>query len=90
VRLWFRLLEDPGLGTFSFSSGNWAFAEQASNTLASLRCDRGPTCARLSLQRTPHRLLSGTTITYTRPALVLVRAGALEAAATIRQREAGL
>jgi hypothetical protein len=78
VWLWFRLLDDRELGTFSFASGNWAFVEEVSNALASPRGNHGPTCARLSLQRTPHRLRSGSTITYTRPALVLARAGALE------------
>jgi hypothetical protein len=84
VRLRFRLLEDPALGTLVFTSGNWAFAEQASKALASLRRDPRPTCARLSLHRTPHRLPNGTTITYTRPALTLVRAGSLEVASAIR------
>jgi hypothetical protein len=84
VRLCLRLLQDPALGTLIFSSGNWAIAEQASNTLASLRRDPRPTCARLSLHRTPHRLRSGTTITYTRPTLVLVRAGSLEVTSAIR------
>jgi hypothetical protein len=68
----FRLLQGPALGTFTFSSGNQAFAKQASHALASLRRDPRPTCARLSLQRTPHRLRSGTTIAYTRPTLVLL------------------
>jgi hypothetical protein len=84
LRLCFRLLQDPALGTLIFSSGNWELAEQASNALASLRRDPHPTCARLSLHRTPHRLRSGTTITYTRPALVLVRAGSLEVTSAIR------
>jgi hypothetical protein len=84
VRLRFRLLEDPGLGVFSFSSGNWAFAEQTSDALASLGGDRRMACARLSLQRTSHRLRSGTTISHTRPVLVLVRTSSLEVAATVR------
>jgi hypothetical protein len=72
ARACFRLLQSPELGTFTFSSGNRAFAEQASRALISLRCDSRPICARLSLQRTPHRLRSGTTIAYTRPTLVLL------------------
>jgi hypothetical protein len=84
VRLCFRFPEDPGLGTFRFSSGNWALATQASNALASLRRDPRPTSARLSLERTSHRLRSGTTITYTRPELALVRTGSFEAASAVR------
>jgi hypothetical protein len=84
VRLRFQLLQDPALGMLVFSSGNWAIAEQASNALASLRRDPRPTCGRLSLHRTPHRLRSGTTITYTRPALTLVRAGSFEVTSAIR------
>ena len=72
ARACFRLVQSPELGTFTFSSGNRAFAEQASRALISLRRDSRPTCARLSLQRTPHRLRSGTTIAYTRPTLVLI------------------
>jgi hypothetical protein len=72
ARACFRLVQSPELGTFTFSSGNRAFAEQASGALVSLRRDSRPTCARLSLQRTPHRLRSGTTIAYTRPTLVLL------------------
>jgi len=72
ARAYFRLLQTPELGVFTFSSGNRAFAEQASRALISLRCDPRLTCARLSLQRTPHRLRSGTTIAYTRPTLVLL------------------
>jgi hypothetical protein len=72
ARACFRLLQSPELGAFTFSSGNRAFAEQASRALISLRCDSRPTCARLSLQQTPHRLRSGTTIAYTRPALMLL------------------
>jgi hypothetical protein len=86
-RIWlcFRLLQDPALGMLSFSSGNWAFAEQASEALASLRRDPRLAYARLGLHRTPHRLGSGTTITYTRPALTLVRAGSLEVISAIRR-----
>ena len=74
ARVCFRLLQALrwGRSPFSFSSGNRAFAEQASRALAALRRDPRPTCARLSLQRTPHRLRSGTTIAYTRPALTLL------------------
>jgi hypothetical protein len=71
----FRLLQDPALGTFTFSTGNWTFAEQVSNALDVLHRDPHPTCARLSLQRTPCRLQGGTIITYTRPELELIRAG---------------
>lgn len=72
TRACFRLVQSPELGTFTFSSGNWVFAEQASRALASLRLDPRSTCARLSIQRTPHRLRSGTTIAHTWPVLVLL------------------
>jgi hypothetical protein len=88
VRLCFRLLQDPALGTLSFTSGNWAFAKQASGSLASLRSTPRPTAARLSLHRTPYRLRSGTTIIYTRPALALTRAGSFDLTAAVPPREA--
>jgi len=72
ARVCFRLLQDSELGTFTFSSGNRAFVEQASRALASLCLDPRSTCARLSIQRTPHRLRSGATIAHTWPALVLL------------------
>ena len=74
-RVWvcFRLRQSPELGAFTFSSGNRAFTEQASRALASVRRDLRPACARLSIQRSPHRLRSGTTIAHTWPMLELLR-----------------
>ena len=72
ARVCFQLLQDPELGTFTFASGNRAFVEQASRALAAPCLDPRSTCARLSIQRTPHRLRSGAAIAYTWPALVLL------------------
>jgi hypothetical protein len=68
----FRLLQSPELGTFTFSSSNREFADQASRALASLRRDPRTTYARLRLHRTSHRLRSGTNVAYTRPTLELL------------------
>jgi hypothetical protein len=68
----FRLLQDPELGTFTFGTGNRAFVEQASRALASPWTDPRSTRARLSIQKTPHRLRSGASVAHTWPALVLL------------------
>jgi hypothetical protein len=72
VRVCFRLLQDPELGAFAFSSGNWTFAQQASRDLGQVRCILRPVRARLGIQRAPHRLRSGTTIVHTWPVLDLL------------------
>jgi hypothetical protein len=57
---------------FTFVSGSWSFAEQVINARNALHANSQLTRARLSLWRTYHRLHSGRTLTYTRPALALV------------------
>jgi hypothetical protein len=72
VEVFFQLAQDPALGMFTFASGSWSFAEQVINARNALQANNQPTRARLSLRRTHHRLYSGRTITYTKPALTLV------------------
>lgn len=72
VEVFFRLAQDPDLGVFTFASGSWSLTEQVINARISLQADSQPTRARLSLQRTLHRLYSGRTLAYTRPVLAVV------------------
>jgi len=54
VDMLFRLLQDPTLGAFCFTSGRWSFAVEAIEALQALRTHRRQAHARLNLQRVSH------------------------------------
>lgn len=59
------------LGRFLLASATWTFADHAMTVKATLRKHRGAVRARLVIDRAMHTTRSGTTIAYTRPAILL-------------------
>ena len=74
IEMSFRLRHDPALGLFTFTSGNWSFAEQAIVAKAALGRLAGPTRVQLGLRQTCHALHGGREVNYTRPTLALLGA----------------
>lgn len=72
VDMLFRLLQDPTLGAFCFTSGRWSFAEEAIEALQALRTHRRQAHARLNLQRVSYILASGQRISCTRPTVTVL------------------
>jgi hypothetical protein len=72
IEMSFQLVHDPTVGTFTFLSGNWSFAEQAIMTKAALANLAVPTLIQLGLKQTRHILHGGRSVTYTRPTLALL------------------
>jgi hypothetical protein len=72
IEMSFRLSNDPALGLFTFTSGNWSFAEQAINAKAALGRLAVPTRIQLGLERTCHTLHRGRGVNYTKPTLALL------------------
>jgi hypothetical protein len=72
AKIRFRLLADPALGRFAFTSTDWSFVELAAEARTGLHDTGEPTAAWLSLRRTLHALRSGWELAYTRPVLVML------------------
>jgi hypothetical protein len=72
IEMYFRLSHDPALGLFTFTSGNWSFAEQAIKAKAALGRLAVPTRIQLGLKRTCHTLHRGRGVNYTKPTLALL------------------
>jgi hypothetical protein len=72
IEMRFRLSHDPALGLFTFTSGNWSFAEEAIKAKAALGRLGVPTRIRLGLKRTCHTLHRGRGVNYTKPTLELL------------------
>ena len=72
VDMLFRLLQDPTLGAFCFTTGSWWFAEEAFEARQELHTYRRHAHARLDLQRVSYTLASGQGISCTRPTVTVV------------------
>jgi hypothetical protein len=72
VQVTFRLVEDPMLGSFVFSSAAWTFAEHAAGVKTALRDQRRPYRAHLRIDRTLHTTAGGTSFAHTRPAIEIL------------------
>jgi hypothetical protein len=72
VDMLFRLLQDPALGAFCFTSGSWSFAEEATEALQALCTHRRHAHARLDLLRVSYTLASGQRICCTRPTVTFL------------------
>jgi hypothetical protein len=68
----FRLLQDPRLGMFAFTSGSWSLAEDVMRAEEVLRTWGEPGLARLCLHRTPCTLAGGLVISCTTPRLTVL------------------
>jgi hypothetical protein len=67
--MWFRLSGAPLLGLFSFTSGNWSFAEDMVTAGSLLRGRHGLVHAYLGLDRVSGILSTGQAVVFSRPTL---------------------
>jgi hypothetical protein len=69
VQVVFRLCQDPTLGMFTFTSGNWSFAKDTLQAVAMLERNGMPARVGLSIEQSHCMLRSGRAVASTRPTL---------------------
>jgi hypothetical protein len=72
VAVGFRLLQAPAIGSFTFASGSWPLAEDATRAVGALRAYGEPVRAQLRLHRVPYTIASGQAISCTTPRLTVL------------------
>lgn len=71
INVYFRLLANPDLGKFRFSSGSWKFAEDVDGIVAALAKADGPVRATLKLDLVEYDTKGGRHVRYRKPLVTI-------------------